>query len=261
MAVATMSNIKTSVEDIAALFPMGQPLEVMRLTQGFGQNLVPFYRDLGIRGHNGRDYAALSGTKTFSVLDGTVRYAAEKENDGYGYAVVLQTPTRKVDGLSCAVEVIYAHLQRTIVKTGEKVTVGQHIADCDNTGKHTTGSHLHLGTRIIYFIDGQEHRAMHNGYFGYSDPSLFLTRNIRYDAFPVDFRYEQPRKYLAERVFAFSPVTRRALGRLPTSREVRAAVYGEWSIPHIVDPAMFITWAELTHDEYRQRLRAMVSQP
>ncbi|MDI6808418.1 MAG: M23 family metallopeptidase [Candidatus Eisenbacteria bacterium] len=231
----------------------------VRITQGFGENAIPLYKDLGMRGHNAADMVARDGTPAFSVLNGICAYT-DTSDKSYGYFLFLRTPTKQINGVQCFVEVVYAHLQEIFVKTGEEVTEGQLIAHCDNTGfpKFSTGSHLHLGTRVVYIIKGQEKRMLDNGYFGYSDPALFLTSG-RESVYPVDQRYGRPRNYFAEKVFAFSLVTRRALGRLPTPREINAITYGNgWTLPHIVNPALFVTWSEMTYDEYREKLRAMI---
>lgn len=246
-------------EDLIRAFPIVSPLKEMRVNQKFGDNLVPFYKDLGLMGHDGLDLRAPTGTPLYSCLNGTVGYAYTGDRDNYGYYVFLRTPVREpAAGVRCFLEVIYAHMDTVSVKTGQEVTEGQQIGTADNTGKLTTGSHLHFATRVVYIIDGQEERQRNNGYFGYSDPMLFLTAT-KIEELPVDRRYGKTRSFLAEKTFAFNPVTRRAFGRLPTAREVSASVYGGYTLQHLVDPAMFALWSELTYDEYRAKLRAMVS--
>lgn len=257
-ATTPMANLRVKIEEMAAQFQLAPPLKTVKLTQKFGENLIPLYKDLQMLAHNGHDMVAPMGTPAYSVLNGTCAYTYTADAS-YGYYLFLRTPTKEIGGVRCFVEVVYGHLERIHVKMGQEVTEGQHIADCDNTGfpKYSTGSHLHLGTRVVYIVDGQEVRLRDNGYFGYSDPALFFTK-LKIDELPVDRRYGKPRNFLAEKAFAFNPVTRKALGRLPSNRETNGIVSGGWTLQHIVDPAMFALWSEMTYDEYRAKLRAMI---
>ena len=46
-----------------------------------------------------------------------------------------------------AVESMYFHLERILVKKGEEVSTGQVIGDVGSTGR-ATGPHLHWGIRV-----------------------------------------------------------------------------------------------------------------
>ena len=78
--------------------------------------------------------AAPAGSVVKAVLDGTVI------NDGWseeaGYTIQIQH-----DGDIIS---IYKHNEKLLKKTGEKVTAGSPIALVGNTGKLTTGEHLHF---------------------------------------------------------------------------------------------------------------------
>lgn len=85
------------------------------------------------RFHEGMDIAAPTGTEVRAVQSGTVRFAGTK--GGYGNVVELEhgdgTVTR------------YAHASRLHVRRGDKIEVGESIADVGQTG-HATGPHLHF---------------------------------------------------------------------------------------------------------------------
>ena len=85
------------------------------------------------RFHEGMDIAAPTGTEIRAVQTGTVRFAGPK--GGYGNVVELEhrdgTITR------------YAHASRVHVRPGDKIEVGESIADVGQTG-HATGPHLHF---------------------------------------------------------------------------------------------------------------------
>jgi murein DD-endopeptidase MepM/ murein hydrolase activator NlpD len=70
-----------------------------------------------------------------AVADGKI----EAANWGKAYGTQL---VQKVEGGW----VIYAHLSKTLVKAGDKVTKGQHIAESGNTG-NSSGAHLHFEQR------------------------------------------------------------------------------------------------------------------
>lgn len=97
--------------------------------------------------HQGIDMVAPEGTEVRAVADGTITHAAEKLEpgfSGYGGHVVLHM----ADGKHWA---LYAHLQRALVKPGDKVkrgqvigTVGRTCYDRTHPGKLCKGAHLHF---------------------------------------------------------------------------------------------------------------------
>ena len=87
--------------------------------------------------HNGRDYAAATGTPVVAALAGTV--VRSGWIGGYGLTVELQhsRPRRRT---------LYAHLSELAVKQGQRVRQGQHIGRVGSTGI-STGPHLHFELR------------------------------------------------------------------------------------------------------------------
>ena len=85
--------------------------------------------------HTGVDYAVPVGTDVLAVADGVI----ENANWGGSYGTQL---VQKLDGGWF----IYAHLSKTLVKPGDKVSEGQVIAKSGNTG-NSTGPHLHAELR------------------------------------------------------------------------------------------------------------------
>lgn len=96
--------------------------------------------------HEGTDFAAPLGTPIYAAADGTVAVAGPAS--GFGQWIVLDSI---VDGQPIAT--VYGHMAAdgVLVKTGDKVTAGQHIAAVGNGGT-STGPHLHFevwrGSRI-----------------------------------------------------------------------------------------------------------------
>lgn len=80
------------------------------------------------------DIAAEENTPVYSILDGTV--VGADWTDDYGYVMTIQ---HGYDLIS-----IYKHNDRLLKKVGDKVKVGTPVATVGNTGRLSTGNHLHL---------------------------------------------------------------------------------------------------------------------
>jgi len=86
--------------------------------------------------HTGVDYAVPVGTDVLAVADGTVANA----NWGKSYGVQI------VEDLGDGTFFIYAHLSKSLVKPGDKISKNQVIGKSGNTG-NSTGPHLHAELR------------------------------------------------------------------------------------------------------------------
>lgn len=85
------------------------------------------------RMHRGLDIAAKTGTPIYAADGGTVTFSGWKGN--YGNMVEIDHGN--------GYKTRYAHASKLLVKKGEKVYKGQHIANVGSTGR-STGPHLHL---------------------------------------------------------------------------------------------------------------------
>ncbi len=122
-----------------------------RVTQKFG--LRPeVYSQFGLKGHNGVDYRAKVGTPFYAVAAGKV-IRVEHNPKGYGKHIRIEN----TEGLT-----LYAHLDKTFVKKGDSVLVGDKIGLTGNTG-FSTGPHLHFEVRPKPY-------RFKNGYAGAVDP-------------------------------------------------------------------------------------------
>jgi murein DD-endopeptidase MepM/ murein hydrolase activator NlpD len=89
--------------------------------------------------HTGVDFAVPVGTDILAVADGVVT----KANWGKSYGLqIVQEIKLQNKKQYC----IYAHLSKILVKPGDVVKRGQHIAESGNTG-NSTGPHLHFEVR------------------------------------------------------------------------------------------------------------------
>ena len=93
------------------------------VSQGYDPALHPYI-----------DITAPAGSVVKAVLDGTV--INDSWSDDTGYTIQIQ---HNGDLIS-----IYKHNEKLLKKIGDKVTAGSPIALVGNTGKLTTGEHLHF---------------------------------------------------------------------------------------------------------------------
>ena len=96
-----------------------------RVTSGFGGRWGSF--------HAGLDIAAPIGTPIHVPLAGTV--ISSGPASGFGLWVRVRHP----DGTITA----YGHINRSLVRVGQRVSAGQEIAEVGNRGQ-ATGPHLHI---------------------------------------------------------------------------------------------------------------------
>lgn len=85
------------------------------------------------RGHSGIDFAAPSGTPIYTTGSGIVTKAGW--GTGYGQYVEVNHGNGYLTR--------YAHASRILVRAGDRVKAGEHIADVGCTGR-CTGPHLHF---------------------------------------------------------------------------------------------------------------------
>lgn len=166
-------------QELATQWKFKKVLQKMYLTQLFGMNANSFYAAMGLKGHNGLDLRAGTGTETFAAVDGVVTAVEDNQNDSKrarGHFVYIRTDWATVYGKKVRLKLVYYHLHEVFVKVGDKVKAGQLIATTDNTGKYTTGPHLHFGVTAEYEVrPGAVVKDVSNGYNGAVDPRPFFT--------------------------------------------------------------------------------------
>jgi len=109
--------------------PFGRPVDGL-ITSGFGRRKDPVNGQTAL--HTGIDFRSARGSKVYATADGVVKESFF--NGGYGNFLLIQ------HGNGYATT--FSHLQKCLVKTGEKVQRGQLIGLVGNTGR-STGPHLH----------------------------------------------------------------------------------------------------------------------
>ena len=136
------------VDSLRAYMPMvAYPLRAMHVTSPFGIRKDPMDKRRK-RMHSGLDLRA-KYENVYSMLPGRVIAASYSENGGYYVSI---------DHGICVCS--YLHLSKVMVRKGQCINAGQLIAISGNSGKRTTGPHLHISCR---WTDGK-----------YFDPMLIL---------------------------------------------------------------------------------------
>jgi len=269
-------------QEIAEVTRIGRPVRKAKVTQEFGPSpysrLQSWYKSFGWLGHNGIDFGGPSGQSCFAVFPGTV--TKSYYSNGGGNMLAYETDWFKAKGVELKLQFYYMHLKRAVVKVGDRVELGQKIAEMNNTGKYTTGSHLHFGVYPIYRIDGTMVKKDYaNQYDGAVDPApLFVDAGWK--KLPVDEFYGKKRNWILEYTFRFANtpvgslltpflkerieaaryVHKRLMrdGRKPphlTDRETNAIIYGSWDLDTVLNPAFFPTWGWYTKAEVEQAKR------
>ncbi len=111
------------------------------ITSLYGSRISPIYNEE--RFHDGIDIYGEVGQNVVAVYDGVV--IESKYSDSYGNMLKY-----RLNGFKKEVVVLYAHLDKVVVKVGDKVKKGEVVAKCGKTGK-VTGAHLHYSI----FVDGE----------------------------------------------------------------------------------------------------------
>jgi murein DD-endopeptidase MepM/ murein hydrolase activator NlpD len=141
----TLMNYKIK----SRLLPTTQPVNVSYNASGFGWRLDPFTGRNAF--HEGIDFAAAVGTPIVAAAGGVV-ITAEYHHQ-YGNMLEIDHGNDIVTR--------YAHASRLLVKVGDIVKRGQHVADIGSTGR-STGSHLHFEV-LVKGVQQDPHKFLSAG--------------------------------------------------------------------------------------------------
>ncbi|MBN1952437.1 MAG: M23 family metallopeptidase [Bacteroidales bacterium] len=119
-------------------FPGISPIKMtehIRISSYFGNRSDPFTHFK--KSHSGVDFVGPKNTEIFATADGIVTLT-QHSRKGYGNEILIDHQFGH--------ETRYAHLNKIVVKEGQKVERGQLIGYMGNTGR-STGTHLHYEVR------------------------------------------------------------------------------------------------------------------
>lgn len=120
--------------DVLKSLPLGRPVPGM-VSSRFGRRIDPLVKESAF--HPGLDFRGKRGERIKATADAVVQKVTF--DDDYGRHVILSHGN--------GFETLYAHMQKALVKEGDKIKRGQVIGLVGNTGR-STGPHLHYG--VLY---------------------------------------------------------------------------------------------------------------
>ena len=146
------------------------------ITQGYGiENTKPdalhFYKELNMLGHNGVDYFCPIGTPIY--WPGSGRGTVYAIIDDITFGKYIEVISEDNEGYK---KHIFAHLSSFDCKPGDILETGQLFCHSGNSGKYTTGPHLHYGLKecIKNLLGNFVSLNMDNGYNGAIDPKPYF---------------------------------------------------------------------------------------
>lgn len=133
-------------------------------SQKFGENLVSFYKDLGLKGHNGEDYVLLRGEDIYPMHDGFVQKINNDQSAGVGVYIMSHDK---------AYRTVYWHMKKdsVVVKVGQNVKTSNKLGKGNNSGM-STADHLHTGLKL--YKNGLLLNSK-NGYWGSVNPDPYKS--------------------------------------------------------------------------------------
>lgn len=140
---------KSNKEYVGGKFIWPVSRSIKRISSYYGWRTY-YYRGRKITDfHRGIDIPSSSGTDIYAVQDGEVILASS--HSSYGKYIIVDH--------GGGISTLYAHCSSLLVKKGDKVSQGDHIAEMGSTGQ-STGPHLHFEVRV----NGQHEDPIANGW-------------------------------------------------------------------------------------------------
>lgn len=163
------------------MFKIYKPIKYTFITQGYGllnthPDLIPWYQELGLNnGHNGFDFSSQNQPEVhYNASVKGIVYKTGVYSDGCKYISIIAEHEGKFYQLR------YLHLKDFLVEPGQILEGGEAIAHADNTGKYTTGEHLHFDlSEMVKTGNSYSYASTENG--GQTDPSPYYINDFILD--------------------------------------------------------------------------------
>lgn len=140
LAFDTIASIAFQHVSVTRSIPALWPIDIKRFKGSlchYGWRMHPILKKRQF--HSGLDLSCSPNTSVIAPADGVVRYVRSGWNGGYGNELVINH--------GMGYQTRYAHLNKSLVKVGDRVKRGDKIALSGSTGR-STGAHLHY--EVIY---------------------------------------------------------------------------------------------------------------
>ena len=218
------------------------PLKNIWVTQPFGVNFVDFYQKMGLSGHPGVDFRSYDGCQLYAANDGVVTLSGSFSDGGLG----IEIWNNKL-----GFGTFYYHLKQCDVKIGDEIKAGQKIGLTDNTGKYTTGDHLHFELRVL--TNNGISKIDPAGYFCYNKDGMEFNPKD-WDKSTAYHRYwrGRPKGGLINELKVAASLTK-YFKRLPSNEEINACTYGGYDRETVLNPNAYMLWAFIKKDEYSRK--------
>jgi murein DD-endopeptidase MepM/ murein hydrolase activator NlpD len=143
------------------------------VSQKFGQNFNNFYAQLKLKGHDGIDIAAVSGSDCRHNVNFRCTVFQAENHPTYGNKLVV---IGKDPATNRVYKFYHGHLKDFCAKVGDYVDMGDLLGHTDNTGIYTTGPHEHFG--MYECADNNLTMNKDNGYGGALDPAKYGFKDM-----------------------------------------------------------------------------------
>ena len=233
---------------------MRLPLKHILVVQPFGKTPFAkehpnFYKN---GSHNGIDFRSRAGNRAYACFDGV---ANTNVANSYGKAVTITSGTLRA---------YYWHLEDQLIGNDTLVKAGQLVAITGNTGKYTTGEHLHFGLARLN-SDGTIKEWINPADFFDALHDGTPIKNKDWQRSNAYHRYGKKANYLAEFFMKFTPIKisntwvesgkwiQKRIVKLGLPRlnddQYNALIYGSWSFDDVINSATFTNCLYLTKAE------------
>lgn len=151
-----------------------RPVKTNWISQRFGENRLPIYKERGMLGHNGIDFASKYGEPIYWPCvdyEGMVYQHHIDTAGGYGIDILAKTEDK-------VYKLRFWHLVKggDMPRIGTTLSTGDLVGYADNTG-HSKGNHLHFGLKpqVIDKFGNYRNEFPDNKYYGAIDPMPFYN--------------------------------------------------------------------------------------